>query len=237
VQSVLDTLGLVAHGPFVRAQSFADPDVKGLPFNMDAARALLDSAGWRDADGDGVREKNGRPLQLELVVPTSSSTRMRMSVILQEQLKQLGVRLTLDQVEANVFGERVFATRRWDGFLMGWHPDPGSSALTQSWSGRNAKPGGSNLSRYASAGFDAHLDSARSSSDAAARRAHFRQAFDTLNEDAPAVFLYELRVAVGVHHRVQPKFRPDAWWAHLDEWSIPTDQRIARDRVGLSAAR
>ncbi|MGQ0642589.1 MAG: peptide ABC transporter substrate-binding protein [Gemmatimonadaceae bacterium] len=235
VRSILDTLGVVNQGPYVRAQSFVDPTLVAFTYDQSAARALLDSLGWKDTNADSVRDKNGRPLELTLLVPTSSGTRMRMSVILQDQFKQLGVRLKLDQLESNVFNERLFATRDWDGALVGWHPDPGSSGVAQTWASRSARPDGGNVSRYMSAAFDAHLDSAQTSVDPAARKTHFRQAFLELNADAPAIWLYELRSAVGINKRIRPGvLRPDAWWSNLDKWSIPADQRIARDRVGLS---
>jgi peptide/nickel transport system substrate-binding protein len=234
VQNLLDTLGVVSQGPYVRAQSFVDTSLVAFTYDVSAANALLDSLGWKDTNADGVRDKGGRPLRLSLLVPTSSGTRRRAAVILQGQFKKIGVDIAVDEQESNVMNERVFATRRWDGVLIGWHPDPGSSAIAQNWSGRNAVPGGSNFSRYANPTFDAQLDSAQVSFDPAARKRHFRQAFEILNGDAPAIWLFELRSAVGIHKRIRPAtLRPDAWWSHLDEWSIPNDQRIARDKVGL----
>lgn len=236
VRSVFDTLGVVSQGPYVRAQSFVDPTLVAFTYDQNAAKALLDSLGWKDSNGDGVREKNGRPLALSIMAPTSSGARMRMSVILQDQFKQLGVRIKLEQIESNVFNERVFGTRAWDGALIGWHPDPGSASIAQNWSSSNAVPDGANVSRYTNSVFDAHLDSGQVSVDAETRKAHFRKAFETLNADAPAIWLYELRSAVGIHKRIRPAvLRPDAWWSNLDDWSIPLDQRIARDRVGLIA--
>jgi peptide/nickel transport system substrate-binding protein len=235
VKSVLDTLGVVSEGPYVRAHSFADTTLKAFTYDQNAAKALLDSLGWKDANGDGFREKGGRPLALNVLVPTSSPTRIRIGVILQDQFKQLGVKFELDQVESNAMNERLFGSRKWDGVLIGWHPDPGSGGVSQQWESRNAVPGGGNLSRYRSPIFDAHLDSAQTSTDAAARKAHFRKAFEILNADAPAIWLYELRSAVGINRRIRPAFlRPDAWWIHLDQWSIPAAQRIARDKVGLN---
>ena len=68
----------------------------------------------------------------------------------------------------------------------------------------------------------------------AAARTQFKQAFTVLNSDAPAIWIYELRPAVGINKRIRPAtLRPDAWWAHLDRWSIAPSQRIARDNVGL----
>jgi peptide/nickel transport system substrate-binding protein len=234
ISSVLDTLGTVSQGPYVLAQSFADSTIKALAYDQNAAKALLDSLGWKVANSNGFREKNGRPLELTLVVPVSSTARRSMSVILQDQLKALGAELKLDLVEPTVHGERVFNTRKWDGNFMGTLLDPGPGNVAQTWGSKNAVRGGSNVSRYVNHEFDAHVDSAETAYDMAARRAHFRRAFDILNSDAPSIWMYEVRNAAGIHKRIRPAtLRPDAWWAHLDRWSIPADLRIARDKVGL----
>ena len=235
VKGVLDTLGVVGQGPYVRAQSFVDPTLVAYPYDLAGARALLDSLGWKLVGRpDSVREKNGKPLELTLLVPTTSVTRKRTSVILQDQFKHIGVGLKLETLEGSAMNERVFSTRRWDAVIMTWHPDPGSSAVAQNWSSPTAIPGGPNLSRYASKEFDAHLDSARTTYDAAAARSHFRQAFTVLNNDAPAIWIFELRGASGINKRIRPAtLRPDAWWSHLDRWSIAPGQRIPRDNVGL----
>ena len=233
VKSVLDTLGIVSQGPYVRAQAFVDPTLVAYSYDQAAAKALLDSLGWK-LGSDSLRRKDGRTLDLTLVYPTSSTARQRMSVIMQDQLKHLGVRLKLEGIESNALGERVFSGRKWDAVFMGWHPDPGSSAVAQNWGSSSAIPGGPNISRYMSKEFDAHLDSARTTYDPAAARAHFKQAFTVLNNDAPAIWIYELRSAVGINKRIRPApLRPDAWWTHFDRWSIPAAQRIARDNVGL----
>ncbi|HJU75355.1 MAG TPA: peptide ABC transporter substrate-binding protein [Gemmatimonadaceae bacterium] len=235
VKSVLDTLGYVTEGPYVRAQSFVDPAQVAFRYDQNAARALLDSLGWKDTNGDSIRERNGRPLELTLVVPVTSPTRVRMSVIMQDQLKQIGVRLKLDQMEHSVMIDRIFGSRKWDGVFMGYHADPGSSAVKQNWGSAGAVPGGSNISLYQNPAFDAQFDSAQTSFDPAARRSHFKRAFEILNNDAPGLWMYELRATMGINKRIRPgTIRPDAWWAHLDKWSIPADLRIARDRVGLA---
>ena len=41
-------------------------DVRQPPHDADAAAELLDELGWRDRDGDGLRERDGEPLALEL---------------------------------------------------------------------------------------------------------------------------------------------------------------------------
>src|SRR6185503_3699936 len=63
VRSVFDSLALPALGPTVRAYPTTDPNLTQIPFDLPRARQILDSLGWRDANGDGVRERNGRPLR------------------------------------------------------------------------------------------------------------------------------------------------------------------------------
>jgi ABC-type transport system substrate-binding protein len=47
------------------------------PYDVAAAQALLEESGWVDSDGDGVREKEGTLLELELIYlpPPPSSGR------------------------------------------------------------------------------------------------------------------------------------------------------------------
>jgi peptide/nickel transport system substrate-binding protein len=59
----------LAEGPLSAATFAYNPAVKGLyPYDPARAAALLDEAGWRDSDGDGVRDRDGQPLQLEFVI-------------------------------------------------------------------------------------------------------------------------------------------------------------------------
>ena len=60
----------------------------------------------------------------------------------------------------------------------------------------------------------------------------WRAAMETLNADAPGIFLYALDNVAAVHKRVDNvQFRPDSWAALLRTWRIPTDRLIDRDRV------
>jgi len=234
VRSVLDTLGYVALGPFTRAQFSADTTIPQLRFDVARARATLDSAGWRDADGDGIREKAGRRLEFSMLVPNSSRNRMRFAVLMQEQFKQVGAVARIEELEFNAFIKRLEG-RDFDAAIEGGHLDPSPSVVRQSWSTESARAkDGSNFSRYESAAFDAAVDSAVASSDPARSRAHFHRAYEIILNDAPAVWLYELRQMAGAHRRIRiTGMRADAWWAGLPDWSIPEGERIARDRIGL----
>lgn len=236
VKNVYDTLADVPFGPAPRSLGVADKSIHQLPFDTTAARRTLDSLGWRDANGDGVREKNGVPLRFSVMVPASSRARQNVAVLLQEQLKHSGVDLQVEQLDINTMIGRL-SKRDFDAVLNSWHPDPNPSSIRQSWGGESARsPNGSNYGGYDSPAFDADVDSAVVARQADGP-AYFRKAYQVFVDDAPAVLLYEPRLVAGASKRIKlVEMRPDAWWAGLADWSIPADQRIDRDRVGLRAA-
>jgi peptide/nickel transport system substrate-binding protein len=235
VRSALDTLAYVAAGPAPRALG-GDTTAAWPKYDVAASERALDSLGWKKG-ADGMRARGGQPLAFGLLVPTTSQPRIRLAVLIQEQLKAVGARVTIEQLEPNALMQRL-AAHKFDAMLNAWHADPSPSTVRQTWGSAAANAeGSSNWAGYASRTFDALVDSAAASFDPATQRTLYQRAYTQLTDDAPAVWLYELRNFAGVHRRVRPSgLRADAWWAHLADWSIPANERIARDKIGLRTA-
>jgi peptide/nickel transport system substrate-binding protein len=232
VRSVLDTFALVPVGPVVRAYPTTDSRALQLPFDSARAGKLLDSLGWMRRGANGMRAKNGKELAFTLIVPTSSMNRMRMGPLIQEQLRRMGIRIHLQQLEAATQTNsetRGAFDASLDSWIMGSSPDGIRGAWTSSGVGRN----GVNYGSYTNQRFDALLDSALSAGPHDARE-KFTMAYSVINDDAPAIWLYEPRKIIGIHRRIRTAgMRPDAWWAGLADWSIPPSERILRDRLPL----
>jgi peptide/nickel transport system substrate-binding protein len=224
--------GKIGVGPYPRA--LADTTLKPPPFDRGHAAALLDSAGWV-AGADGMRVKSGRPLAFRLAVPSSSAPRVRYAVMIQEQLKAVGAKVDIDQMD---FGAHQNAgeTGRFDASLMAWASDPSPSDLRQSWTVSGFPPAGQNAVRYSNPAIDAIADSILTARDPARVQQLRHRATETIINDAPAVWLYDILTIGGAHERLQPgPMRADGWWADLAEWWIPANARIERDRIGLAA--
>ncbi|MCB0155956.1 MAG: ABC transporter substrate-binding protein [Anaerolineae bacterium] len=73
--------------------------VEGFSYDPEQAEALLEEAGWVDGDGDGVREKEGRRLTLEMVsgYPTANDNGQTPEV-LQAQLLQVGIETNITAI-------------------------------------------------------------------------------------------------------------------------------------------
>ncbi|MBI2407671.1 MAG: peptide ABC transporter substrate-binding protein [Gemmatimonadetes bacterium] len=230
VRSVFDTLGRPAIGPFSRTQWTADTTLRGIPFDSAGAAHVLDSLGWRDANGDGVRERNGRPLAFSLLVPASSRVRQTAAVLLQAQLKAVGVRVNIDQVDFNAWLDRA-QRGAFDALVGAVRTSPSPRGVRDLWGTPGPGRGAQNWGQWSNATFDAQVDSALAATSTDAVRAHFRVAYQSAIDDAPAIWLYEPRLFAGVHRRLSVRaLRPDAWWSGVASWSIDPAQRLPRDR-------
>jgi len=231
VRNVFDTLAVVARGPMTRALAFADTTIPQLPYDTARAVRLLDSLGWRRGT-DGVRARGGRQLRFTLLVPSSSRNRVRMAVLLQEQMRSIGVRTEIEQLEYGAFVERS-RRRRFDAVFGAWRIDVGPTGIRQTWGTAGSRsPNGLNYGSYENPEFDAHVDSALSARAVPTGRAHFRRALELIVQDAPAIWLYEPHGVLGFHRRLRPaRVRPDAWWAGLADWVVSPEERLSRDSV------
>ncbi len=94
------------------------------PHDVAAAQALLAEAGWTDSDGDGIVEKAGEPLTIELLIETDAVAQQQAAQVLQSQLKAIGLDLQISQQERNAVWEAKSAGEFDLGFeTYGW-PDP-----------------------------------------------------------------------------------------------------------------
>ena len=94
------------------------------------ARRLLAGRGWVDRDQDGVREnRSGAPLALDLQVTSSSQQRQQMALMIQEQLREVGVKLEVIRLEPAVWSERR-AAGDFDIDFSAATQDPSPSGLT-----------------------------------------------------------------------------------------------------------
>jgi len=193
------------------------------PYDPAAARRMLAEAGWVDRNGDGVVEKDGRPLQLRVMVPAPVAARVRMATEMQESWRRIGIDARLEVVEGPTFTARMRAGE-FDIMLHGVGQDPTPSGLVQSWTCAGT---GSNFGHYCDPRVDSLLFVAGRSGRNAGRT--YDEALRRIAADAPAIFLAAQVTGVMVNRRfTQVRIRPESLWADVWRWAVRTGQ--ARDR-------
>ena len=91
--------GQAAKGPFTSALPFGYDKIKGYDYEPEKAKQLLDEAGYKDTDGDGIRDKDGKKLSLQLILNSAYESDSIVAAAMQSQLKEIGVGLELTSYE------------------------------------------------------------------------------------------------------------------------------------------
>jgi peptide/nickel transport system substrate-binding protein len=227
IRSVFDTLAVPAIGPTVRVFPTTNTvALREIPFDPDRAKAVLDSLGWKIDSKTGIRAKGGKALDLTTIVPSTSAPRIAMAVLIQEQLRRAGVKMNVEKMDFGVFQSRL-AGRDFDAAISNLIFGAEPNALKESWGVEAARSkGGRNFGGYINPRFDSEVDSAVAARRLDDARRHFTNAYQTIIDDAPAVWLSEPKVVLGLRRSVKPaRMRPDAWWYDLGDWSISSAER------------
>jgi peptide/nickel transport system substrate-binding protein len=220
LKNVYDSLAWLGSGPFPRGLSTSDTTLAIQPFDSTGADRLLDSLGWKDQNGDGVREKGGRPLRFGITTMSVSAGRRRYAELIQAQLKSHGVQVDVDLAEPAVVMGRAY-DGKYDAILHNWGAEPSPSSIRDQWRSPSGAKRGNNLQHYGNPVVDAAIDSALTEPDPSRSRALYRRAYQGIIEDAAGVWLYENRYFMALNKRVQPAISStDFWWRQLRDWSI-----------------
>jgi peptide/nickel transport system substrate-binding protein len=230
--NVFNGNGTLPHGPFPSSAATADAGIRVPRYDTTAAKALLDSAGWKTG-ANGVRSKNGRPLKFEIMLPSSSAIRVRYADLIQESLRRVGIQAELAKLSFPAFLARQ-DQGDFDAGMFTISVDPSFGGTKQNWTTEGEKAG-TNWTGYVNPRVDALLDSAGRSTDPAAVKRYATRVYRTIVDDEPAVWLFDGFSVTAVNRRIEvAPYRADGWWTHLADWLIPADKRIDRDRIGLS---
>ncbi len=178
-----------------------DAELAQYPHDVGRARRLLDEAGFR-ARRDGVR------MRLTMKTSTDETTRL-MAVVLQQQLKEIGIRLEIRSAEFGTFyadvtkGAFQIYALRW----IGSNEDP--DIFRYAYGSGSFPPKGGNRGRYSDARVDALLAEAAAAEDRTVRKADYVEVQRILADELPSIPMWYPNNEV-VHTRRITNVRPRA---------------------------
>lgn len=193
VDSIVHGYGEAAYSPLQRNE-FNNEDVERYPYNTEKAAALLDEAGWKDSDGDGIRDKDGKKLSFTLTAPVTDEVRVNIATYLVEEWKKLGVDCKVDALDWNAID-----IAKCDAFVLGW----GSPFDADNDTYRLFHTGiAANYGSYSNPTVDETLTQARVTADRDQRAAAYRDFQKALAEDPAYDFVCYLTALYGANKRV-----------------------------------
>lgn len=106
-------------------------ELKDYEYDVDKANQILDEAGYKDADGDGIRDMpdGSRPLIFRLNWPSDSIDAPRTAELLSEMWSKVGVKLELQAVDPDALTAQCCPAFDFDIMIWGWGSDPDPNLL------------------------------------------------------------------------------------------------------------
>ena len=206
----------IVSGPFYVNSPEYDKKIKPYPYDPKAALALLKSAGWDYRPGEDVLQKDGKPFEFEFLLSAGSKFGEQLATMLQENLKEIGIRMSIRKLEWAVFIQRI-EEHNFDactmGWSLGWETDP-----YQIWHSSQAVEKGSNFVGFKNAEADKLIEEARKEFDPEKRRQMYYRLQEIIHDEQPYTFLFTNKALVAVSRRFQNVevypmgLSPLYWW-------------------------
>ena len=196
VEQILFGLGSVADGPQPPpSPAYAPEEVDPVyRYDPEKAKALLEEAGWVDSDGDGIREKDGVKLSMELPYIDGEVTG-QLAAYLQQEYKAVGMEILPVAGPQPAIIDQLLAGDFQLGILgITWFNDGDQGGLFRCDS---VQPNGFNLSYWCNEEYDALDDRQLLELDRPKRIEILKQMSDIVSEDAGTIILYFSQAIVG----------------------------------------
>jgi peptide/nickel transport system substrate-binding protein len=187
------------------------------PFDQAKAKVLLDEAGWAPGP-DGVRQKDGTRLSLEIMNITGEQERVQVLQLIQARWKDIGVEMAIRPTDAaTLFGSAVPQTT-FDAYYSFWLTgvDPVD---------RNAiylSDSKANTTGYANPEMDRVLKEAATTIDQERRKQLYARAQEIEGEDQPILHLFwieQFDTAQGIQNvKPNPSTQTNFW--NAGEWAL-----------------
>ena len=205
-------------GPMSQLLWIWSDSIQTLRFDTVQANRALDAAGWRRADGTTPRRRGSQALAFDILVPSTSPTRRQLAVALQAMWQAVGAAVTVTAVDFPVFQERL-GRGEFDSFIGAWLDEPSPRSLADQWT--RAGWQALNYGHYTNPAFDALFARAGRARGVDEARRLYTEAMDTLNADAPALFLYAPANVAAVSRRIEGvEIDPYSWASGLRRWHV-----------------
>jgi peptide/nickel transport system substrate-binding protein len=219
-RTILDGLAPVAHGPIQPVSWAYTAAIARYGFDPDAARRLLDDAGWRTG-ANGIRQRDGKPFAFTLITQAGFATRENIAQAIERQLRDVGVDVRVELHDGTAISTLWFEGR-FEAMLHWWQM-PADPELTMFFAADRTPPAGRNINYYKNDELTALLYASDRTVDREERKRLLQRAQVMVAEAVPELPLYSITrldavPATLLHFKGNPTNTGIFWNVH--EWDV-----------------
>jgi peptide/nickel transport system substrate-binding protein len=219
VESVYHGYARVGRGPVLASMWAFNERLQPLPFDPAQARELLARAGWRDGDGDGTLERDGRRFEFDLLLPAGNNLRRDMALLIQADLARVGVRCRPREVEPAA-QLALLDIGDFDASLTAY-TEGTKVDLAGVWATPSTQGGSYNIAGYSNSEVDRLIAEADAAADFRAAQPILDRIQELIVTDQPVTFLYESDKLVALSRRIRgARINSSSVFFNADEWTV-----------------
>ena len=201
--------------PFYFESPYCDPVVQRLAYNPAAAKKLLAEAGWRDTNGDGVRDKDGVPFKFTFVTRIYSVRLNKIAELLRDEFRKVGIQMEIERVDNATLKERRLK-HQFDALAMNWSNQDVEEDLFELF--HSSQIGGGNSISYRNPETDRLIEEARAEFDFQKRVQLNRRIHRMLYHDQAYYFMSSRPTLDAVKKTVRGIKPSIAWYDFRKMW-------------------
>ncbi len=193
-------------------------------FDPAKASALLKAEGWIPGS-DGILQKEGRKFSFVLYTNAGNARRNYASVIIQQNLRSIGIDCKLEVQESNVFFENL-QSKKLDAWMAGWSIGLEIDPLDV-W-GSDLKKSRFNFTGYRNQRIDQLCELAKAKMDPTGARPYWLEYQEILHRDQPITFLYWIKETQGFNKRIEGEdLNISGTFYNIDDWRLRPSAHVA----------
>ena len=231
ISELLGGRAVRADSPIVPGTWAYNPQLEPRPHDQDAARELLEEAGWEMTD-DGVRQKDGKEMRISLMTD-QDPLRIAIAQMVANQLAEVGIQVAVTPQTSTDLVREFLVPHQYQAAIFGWDPGPDPDPYP-AWHSSQVEADGTNLASYQNEDADRIMEEARQTTDLDKRQALYYTFQQMFFEDVPSVLLYYPAFTYFVAEEVQnielgTLFQTSSRFANTTQWSTNESPELLDD--------
>lgn len=207
---------------FPLQKKYYNKQLKPVAFDVEQAKQLLEAAGWKDSNNNGVRDSviDGKLTEFkpELLIGPSE-IRKQIALVYKQEAAKAGVDLTVKTLENQTLYEQL-NRHDFDMYYGGWASSPDVRDPKQLWHTESWANQGSNFVGFGNAETDALIERIRAATDENERIRLYKEFQQVVYDWQPYVFFVSTKTPIAVHKRfrgsktssMRPNFQANSFW-------------------------
>lgn len=215
VDGLMDGYGSVCNVPLPPGHWAypSESEVNQYKYSSQKAIELLEEAGWEYKDDTMYRD--GKPVELTLLYPTGNTVRMDSASLIQENFKDIGIKVELLVMDFPTLRARAINEQDFEMLLLGWglSTDPDGIGI---WHSNVSGPKQWNFAGYINDRNDELLEQGVKYLTNEDRKPIYKEWAQLINEELPIIFLYSMNRAFALN----PKLKGTEIWSFGEYYNV-----------------